>query len=298
MRWSVLLVMILASAALAQAASTQALRIEVRPGQSLDAARDKARGHPGSTIILGGGTYVLDAPLMLTPADSHVTWESAPGQVPVLSGGRTITGWHATKLNGHNCFSAAVPQVKQGKFYFRAFWVNGRRAVRARSPNREYFRAVGSPDAGADWEQGVSRFQFSPGEIPGGKFSFGAEAIIGTRWVESRLPIVGVDAAKHIASFSRKSQWRIEPGDPYWLEGDRRWLDRPGEWFLDRDTGTLYYMPRQGETAANLHAIAPVLSNLVELNGDAKTGKFIEDVTFPRLSESPYPQDQPAEMPE
>jgi parallel beta-helix repeat protein len=281
MRWILLLsVAIMCPISVSAGPSTGPIVINILPGQSLEAARDRARNHPGSKIILAGGTYLLNAPLVLTPGDSHVTWEAEPHQTPILSGGREITGWHRANLNGQACFTATIPEVKQGNWYFRALWINNRRAIRARSPNRGYFLAAESPDAGPSWDQGQNRFRFSHEDVPAGPFSYGAEAIVGTRWVESRLPIVGIDAAKHIASFSRKSQWRVEPGDPYWLEGDSRWLDQPGEWFLDRKTGTLYYIPRPGETLATMQAVAPRLSTLLDLNGDAKKGQLIESVTF------------------
>jgi hypothetical protein len=48
-------------------------------------------------VYLRGGTYTLDAPLLLDPADSgrnghRIRYEAHPDEVPVLSGGSQITG--------------------------------------------------------------------------------------------------------------------------------------------------------------------------------------------------------------
>ena len=36
-------------------------------------------------------------------------------------------------------------------------------------------------------------------------------------------------------------------GDLYYLEGSPEFFDAPGEWYLDREQGTLYYMPLAGQ---------------------------------------------------
>ena len=70
-----------------------------------------------------------------------------------------------------------------------------------------------------------------------------------TRWVESRLPVISVDEKERIVSFSKRSVFELAPGDLYYAEGAFEFLDEPGEWYLDPAAGTLYYLPRPGETA-------------------------------------------------
>ena len=240
------------------------------------------RGGGGGTISirLGGGVYRLEKAIELTPADSNLIIEAAPGERPVISGGRGIGGWRKASLNGRECWAADVPAVKEGKWFFRELWVNGKRAIRARQPNAgKYLHVKESPDATANWDQGQSRFRFDGADIPPAPFSYGAEAIVMTRWDESRMPIKSVDAAQHLANFARRSQWRMEPNDPYWLEGDGRWFDEPGEFFLDRAGGTVYYLPRAGEEIDKIEAIAPALTQLVVLRGSPKEKKFVENIT-------------------
>ena len=56
-----------------------------------------------------------------------------------------------------------------------------------------------------------------------------------------------MESDKKIVSFLRRSHFTLEPGDQYWLEGDARFFDEPGEWFLDRAGGKIIYLPRPGE---------------------------------------------------
>lgn len=78
---------------------------------------------------------------MFTPEDSGtpdapIVFEAAPGAKPVIHGGRGIANF--TK-RPDGLWTARVPEVAAGKWYFEQLWVNGRRAVRAREPDKFYY---------------------------------------------------------------------------------------------------------------------------------------------------------------
>ena len=81
------------------------------------------------TVLLRGGVYRLAEPLVLGPQDSQVTYEAAPNERPVLSGGRIVAGWRPLP---DGLWAAAVPEAAQGKGLFQQLWVNGERRRRAR----------------------------------------------------------------------------------------------------------------------------------------------------------------------
>src|SRR5262245_55763489 len=72
-------------------------------GRAREAVRALKRQHGGAprspvTVLVRGGTHRLTEPLLLTAEDSGtaacpVTWRAFPGETPVLSGGRRVTGW-------------------------------------------------------------------------------------------------------------------------------------------------------------------------------------------------------------
>ena len=105
-----------------------------------------------------------------------------------------------------------------------------------------------------------------------------------TRWVESRLPVISVDEKERIVSFSKRSVFELAPGDLYYAEGAFEFLDEPGEWYLDPAAGTLYYLPRPGETLAGIQAIAPVLPQVVRFEGRPEAGQFVERVVLRGLT--------------
>jgi parallel beta-helix repeat protein len=187
--------------------------------------------------------------------------------------------WRAARFNGRDCWAANVPPDR----FVRQIWIGGKRATRARQPNAGYLHVKESPDATEEWQTGQSRFRFDAADVPAGPFSQGAEVILGTRWVESRLPIASVDADQRLVTFLRRSHWRTEPGDPYFLEGDARWLDAPGEWIIDRATHTIYYLPLLGQEMGATVAVTPALSHLLELSGHPEKKQFIDHLTISGL---------------
>ena len=136
-----LLYPLLALASLAGAAD-----IELSPSGPLktpQAALEAARAAKKPVrVLVADGTYAMTGPLTLAPEDSGVTWETAPGAKPVFTGGRELTGWTEVEKG---LWKAPIPDKN---WNFEQLWVNGRRAVRARTPNHGYQHLDGSVGAG------------------------------------------------------------------------------------------------------------------------------------------------------
>jgi hypothetical protein len=236
------------------------------------------------TVFVGGGFYFADGPIVFTPADSNLVLAAYPGQKPVISGGRPITAWKEVTVQGKKLWAAEIPEARDGKWCFRELWVNGQRAIRARHPNHGYLSIAELPDKAPEWTQGHTRFRFREGDLKSWATVTNAEVVAMTRWVESRLPVIGVDEKERIINFSKRSVFELARGDLYFSEGAFEFLDEPGEWYLDPASGTLYYQPRPGEQLAQIQAIAPVHAQVVRFEGQPETGQFIERVVLRGLT--------------
>ncbi len=236
------------------------------------------------TIVLRRGAYFLNEPLVLTPEDSGLSLSAFGDETPVVSGGRRIEGWEAVTVAGHKLWAAAVPAVGEGKWYFRELWVNGQRAVRARHPNQGYLSVAELLDNPSEWTKGQMRFRLHPGDLPWWKDFGDAEVVVMNRWVESRLPVFSVDLTNLVINFGKRSVFHLDAGDLYYLEGAFEALDQPGEWYLDRRGGKLYYYPKPGESLKKLVAIAPALTQVIRLEGRPAARQFVENVVFQRLT--------------
>ena len=245
--------------------------------QALAAATQrKTQTGKSVTIQLRGGTYFLDAPLVLRPEHSDLVFTAYRNEKPVLSGGRPITGWKEVTLNGKKLWAADIPEARGGKWYFRELWVNGERRVRARHPNQGYFSIESLPDKAKDWTQGHTRLKFHGNDLQAWPSVTNAEVVAMTRWVESRLPVTSVDEAQHLVNFGKRSVFELQPDDLYYIEHVLEALDAPGEWYLDAAKGTLYYAPLAGEKVNHIEAIAPVLTQVMRLEGQPQSGQFVD----------------------
>jgi len=255
-----------------------------RARRAVRESRSKIKVGEHATILIRDGSYFLNEPLVLSPENSGLIFGAYRNEKPVISGGRKISEWKEVEFAGRKLWATDVPEVSDGKWFFRELWVNGKRAMRARHPNQGYFSVAELPDTTPDWTKGQMRFGFREGDLKAWATATNAEIVVMNRWVESRLPIVSVEEKQRLVTFAKRSVFQLSPGDLYYVENAPDILYQPGEWYLDRTAGQVYYEPRPGETLDKIEAVAPVLNQVVRLEGKPETKQFVERIVFRGLT--------------
>lgn len=245
--------------------------------------RSEGRAEPHVVIKIRSGTYYLKEPFTLTAedgsADGSVTYEGEGSQPPVFIGGRRITGW---KKGANGIWTAQIPEVRAGAWYFQSLWVNGERRPRARTPNEGYLHAAARAPAGFDAR---SAFIYRDDDIKNWPDLEDVNVIMFHNWEASRHRIQSVDASRHLVQLTGPAPWPLlEATDRYIVENAPDALDAPGEWYLDRHTGVLSYIPKPGEDMHKAVVIAPVLTQLVRIEGDAEHGGFVQNLSLKHLA--------------
>jgi hypothetical protein len=260
------------------------------PIDSLQAARDEVRRLRAEGNALGPvrveiqpGTYRLREPLVLLPSDSDITFVGIGKVRPLISGGRVIAGW---KQAGPGLWVAPVSNAAD--WPLRSLYVNGERAILARSPNEGYFRTEGKalPFKDADGKEKDSTkqaFRFKPGDLQNLPDISGGNVIVFYHWETGMLPIKSVDETNNTVTFTGEFKWPFWSNQRYYLENVRAALDAQGEWYLDRKEGLLYYKPRPGEDMKTAQVVAPRLQQLVLFQGDPEAGTLVSNVGFENL---------------
>lgn len=222
--------------------------------------------HPRS-VILRGGRYELSAPIQITTSD--LTISAYPGETPILSAGTRITG--LTK-DAQGRWVVQLPEVKEGKWNFIQLFVNGQRRYRPRLPKQGYFFiADAMKPTPANEKKGFDRFKFSGAQIkPDFANLNDVEALCFQQWTMARLRIASVDPAEHVVAFTGHTRGLaayagLNKGFRYLLENVKEALSEPGEFYLDRPTGTLTYIPMPGEDIAAATVIAPRSETLLQI---------------------------------
>jgi hypothetical protein len=76
----------------------------------------------------------------------------------------------------------------------------------------------------------------------------------------------------------------LDRGTRYLVENVAEALSSPGQWYLDRPSGTLRYLPLPGEDPATTPVVAPRLASLVEFRGDPEAGLPVSHIEFRGLT--------------
>ena len=249
-------------------------------------------------IVVADGTYTLTSPLRLTPGDSGteespVTFEAGPGAAPVFRGGKRL---HGVTVGADGIWRVRVP----GAWRFEQLWVNGRRAIRARTPNVDgdwraprfhYVQGkVGhamDPLTGAVADLAKRAFAARPAEA-GPLSALSAEELREAclvayhAWSCSRHRLTSADHETGVVVAASPAAWpfgRWGASQRYHVENVAYALDDGGEWFLDLG-GTLHYKPLPGEAADTAEIVAPTIEQFVLIAGQPAAGLLVEYVTF------------------
>ena len=265
-----------------------------RPLATFAGARDAVRAlkqagvRKDITVLIRGGTYTLTEPVVFGVEDAgtkeqFITYAAYPGERPIFSGGRAIGGWTAAE---DGKWTAELPQVKAGRWFFQQLFVDGERRPRARHPNEGFLRVSA---AGPDDH---TSFQFHTGDLQRYTKRADSQLVFLHDWSVSRVGIERVDLDTRMVTltdpigskghrFFRISGF--EPHPRYYVEHVPEILDRAGEWYLDRAQGVLSYLPHAAEAMNRVEVVAPVLDSLIVIRGDAAKNRQVEKLRFTGL---------------
>ncbi|MCL5099414.1 MAG: right-handed parallel beta-helix repeat-containing protein, partial [Candidatus Omnitrophica bacterium] len=170
---------------------------------------------------------------------------------------------------------------RDGKWYFRELFVNGRRQQRARTPTTGFFR-IGGPSPQGE----PAKLKFKAGDIKKEWANRSdVEVVALMAWADFRLPIREVDEENHVATLAGRAAPSNRENDArYYIENAPDGLDAPGEWYLDRETGVVTYWAQPGEDLGQAEVVAPRLTELLRMEGDFDADKAVRNVDLRGLT--------------
>jgi hypothetical protein len=274
-----------------------------QPLRTVGKARDLVRGMTANmtadiTVYLRAGTYPQTSTLAFSNLDSgqnghYVKYLAYTGEQPIITGGQPITGWTAS-TTGSGIFTASGITTP-----FRQLYVNGVKAIRARTPNLgtngafAFNRLTGADNANQNIQVASSEVSswsnFTKVEM---------HAMIG--WGDSTLRLASYTTTGSTAYLKVQSpestivfvrpfphlggQFGGFTKHCYYFENALEFLDQPGEWYLDEGTGVLSYKPRSGEDLTKAVVVAPMVETVVSVAGTSTTSQvgylWFQGITF------------------
>ena len=250
-------------------------------------------------VLIHAGVHALDEPLTFLPEDSGtpdcpIIYAAAPGERPVITGAVRLRGWRKTTVAGRDAWVLTMPGNASADWAFSWLFVNGKRRLRPRLPKHGFSTFVEAPPDYGDWAR------FAPGAMRNWRNLADVEVVALHYWVESRLPVASVDEQAGRVTFGKKSAWWFADetktgGCRYWVENVFEALEEPGQFYLDRADGLIYYLPMPGEDPDATEVRAARLSQLVRFEG-ASEENCVHDLHMVGLdfrhTEWRYPDDK------
>ncbi|HHN75273.1 MAG TPA: hypothetical protein ENK10_08610, partial [Acidobacteria bacterium] len=221
--------------------------------------------------------------LEFTSADSgtggfDVVYRAFGDEHPVISGGQSITGWQPAGQPG--VWKAAVGPA----FETRQLYVDGVRARRATSSSVILGSMTQTPTGYVSSNTEIQSWR-NPQDI---EFVYtGSAGVPFYPWTDSRCGVNRIEANASSTTAITMDQPCFANGQfllfslPTAVENAFEVLDEPGEWYLDRAEGLLYYMPRPSENLSTADVVAPVVETLVR--GSGTVDAPIENLRFVEL---------------
>ena len=220
------------------------------PLATVEAALKKAA--EGTTIHLGEGIFRITQPIEISATDISIIGAgmgktSISGAVELPHFKEYAKGIWYIDLSGSLPFTGPIRQL----------FVNGRRAVLARTPNGiECFKTVGgsevlidtTSDRGARQGLSAGLITLSPEQLKAldGIDKSNPQDVIITllhKWDVTKRALWSVDDKKSIMYFAQNSQkpwnhvWEVSQ---FYFEGDKSFMDDAGEYFYDEGEMRLY----------------------------------------------------------
>jgi len=255
----------------------------------------------GVTIWIAPGTYSLDKGLVLTTEDSGepakpvVYRATSQGQARIM-GGRIVTDWQAVTdatllarlepaARGHVLQADLKAQGVGdfGKLRSRGFGRSGVAGLElffrdqpmtlSRWPNADFVKIAKPAEPTGDEHGGTL------GKLPAGFYYEGDRpgrwADTDDIWIHGYWAYDWANSYEHIASLDTQTRLiRTSPphgnygfrvGQRFYFLNILEELDEPGEWYLDRKTGILYFWPPEPSNAGDV-TVSVVEEPLLSLN--------------------------------
>lgn len=249
------------------------------PFTSLERAREAVRQHrkinpeASHTVSVRTGVYELARPLVLTEEDSGteaapVSWRNYRDERVVLTGGRALAGFQAVtdgdvlkrlpaaargqvrvidlKSIGVTDFGDAAAEGKRAELFF-----NSRPMTLARWPNDGFIRIAKVTGGKPITVHGLAgdalgKFTIAEDRLP----NWSQETDLRVcgywfwDWSDERQKVKSLDPRTRTIELELPSHYYgYRQGQRFYVFNALSELDAPGEWYLDRQAGQLYFWP-------------------------------------------------------
>lgn len=233
----------------------------------------------------------VSSPIVIKENANNICFESNNNDKVRIIGGKHITGFKKDTLNGFDCVSVYLDDVKKGLWNFTDLYVEGKRANLSKYPKEGFLKAEKT-------EHDITDEAFKPS----------------TWFIAEKNTLDQIDDLEHcilsfchyfidehtpIESYDKKSRKVTLKYSPcmtmntnydkvdsstffYYLENTKKGFNEPNDWFLDVENGKLYYFPPKDVEVESLEVFAPQTTCFFSTQG--KLTNKAKNISFRNLT--------------
>ncbi len=253
------------------------------PLATLQAAKEKLKALVntdldlrGLTVWVRGGTYRLDSVLEFTVEDlGHYTYKAYPGETPVVSGAIPIGNWQKEIVNGIEMWTTDT--AIDAENHFNTLFNGDDSLPRSRYPKTgelqvSSIRAEDQLYPESNYFKGNTSFNANPADLSAFSNIQHVDVRILHYWKDELIPVESYDAVTGYCKLTKPTSMTTKAGDRYFLENVFEALSLPGEWYLHRQSGKLYYVPLATDNIETTVLNAGKLETIITINGVSGIG--------------------------
>ena len=260
---------------------------QATPFKTLKRAQEEVRKYnkdmQGDICVHIEGEFEIREPLAFTKVDSgsngyNVIYSGKRGKTSV-SGGKKVCGFK--RVGDTPLFKA---ELKLDEIP-RQFYVNGKRCVRSKSQWMYYpidvYRDENSKYHNhCDYDGYILSETDFPCEL---RFSEGMEVVWLPSWKNVRIPVEDLykrEDGNYVLKLKQpyhdsiiKTAAYPRPTSPFYFENTPEFLDEPGEWYYNKKTSELFYIPETDEDMETAECFIPISEGLLTVYGEGMSDR-------------------------
>ncbi|MEA5127280.1 MAG: right-handed parallel beta-helix repeat-containing protein [Proteiniphilum sp.] len=241
-------------------------------------------------IILKEGIFYLDKPITITDknwkGDNTLYIKGEKNNASILKGAYSLGRFE--KISEQLWRMDVSEILEKENISINQLFVNGKRAIKARSPNfGELFKTKTAIQTFLNEKSATQVIQLTEQQLKTLSLNTLKDenmiASFNHLWLNTQGYVNNISSKNKSFSFTSpiiNKVFNLNVTSQFFLENSSSFLDDYGEWFIDNNI--LFYIPRKGENINTTTAEVPVLDQLLIIKGSK--GKTVNNIIIENLS--------------
>ncbi len=256
------------------------------PLATIEAAKEKAKTLSGNvTVYFREGTYTFNSTVNFTGNDkSNVTYKAYNNEKVIFTSVNEYKGFDECTVNGVRAFKKNVGKSEKIPSLF-----NGEKMLKiTRYPESGYLYPEKISNENClnpetEKTNGTTFLSYNAmtvnkNDLPDFINPDSVVVRILHFWKDEYLPVKSYNPENGFMEFTKGSSMVIKTEDRYFLENVFEALNEPEEWYYDKSSGFLYYIPTDTQNPESLTLCGGNLETLINVNG--ADGISFENIIF------------------